>query len=290
MSWRIGLIANAAVLLGCSARLSGVPADSNADPDAPPADSAGPPPDAGLGAWGPAAAIMGAATTLDEDDVALSSSTNELIFSLSLTATDKDLYVMKRASSSAAFGARVELTTLNTVGKEETPRLSADDLTLYFGRDGAIYKTTRTSKTAAWGTPTAVAGITTPARWYTPCGTNRFMVVRGTTDLDLYEGTVGGTPTAVAALNTSRVETSPFLSSDCLTLYFASDRDGRSQIYTATRDSISAPWTPPVLVPSPINDSTGSSQDPWVSADQRLFVWASKRNGSTTNDLYMSKR
>lgn len=288
MSWRrFGLIASAAVWLSCSARFSGIP-DSNTAPDAPPVDNAAP--DAGLGAWGPAMPVMGAATTQSEDDVTLSSSANELIFSLAISATDKDLYVMKRSSTSAPFGARVELTTLNTVGIEGTPRLSADDLTLYFGRDGAIHKSTRTSKTAAWGAPTAVAGIPTPARWYSPCGTTRFMVVVTTTNSDLYEGTVGGTPTPVAELNTDKTETSPFLSPDCLTLYFASSRSGVVKIYKSTRASISGPWSIPELLPSPINDSVGLDEDPWISADQRLFVWASKRNASTTFDLYMSTR
>lgn len=289
----IGLMSSIALTASCSAHLGNAPADANGEPDAAFVNPPGPSPDAGLGAWEPAAKVAGAATNLDEDDVTLSSSATELIYGLSLTATDKDLYIMKRASATDAFGPRAEVkvltsTLLNTAGIEETPRLSADDLTLYFGKAGAIMKITRTSTTSAWSAPTAVAGITAPARWYTVCG-NRFMVVRGTTDLDLYEGAVGATPTAIAALNTAKVETSPFLSSDCLTLYFASDRSGASKIYLSTRESLTSAWSAPVLAPSPINDGS-NDQDPWISADQRLFIWASVRNGSTTKDLYMTTR
>lgn len=290
---RIGLICSIALSASCSAHLGTTPGDSNADPDAPPVNPPTLRPDAGLGAWGPAAKIAGAATTQDEDDVTLSSSGTELIYGVSLTATDKDLYVMKRASTSDPFGPRAEVKVLtsmllNTAGIEESPRLSADDLTLYFSQAGTVMKVTRPSRTGAWSTPTAVAGITAPARWYTVCG-NRFMVVRGTTDLDLFEGMVGSTPAAVAALNTAKVETAPFLSSDCLTLYFTSDRSGTSKIYSSTRESLTSPWSAPVLAPSPINDGS-NDQDPWISADQRLVIWASVRNGSTNKDLYMSTR
>lgn len=285
-----GFVSVLLLSIGCSAHQGKVASD--ASPDGPVADA----PDtlgmdaAPLGAWGPATAIAGASTAKDEDDVTLSSAATELIFAVAISATDKDLYVMRRATTNDPFGAPTALASMiiNTTANEETPRLSLDDLTLYFGRGGTTYKSTRTSTTSAWSMPTVVAGGASPERWYGVCGTDHFTVVRGAVDLDLYEGTIGGTAVNISELNTNKIETSPYLTPDCLTIYFASDRSGTSKIYTSTRSSITSPWSTPELAQAPVNG--GADQDPWISADQRLFVWASIRGGSNDKDLYMSTR
>src|SRR5205823_2546387 len=106
-------------------------------------------------------------------------------------------YVMTRATRNDAFGAPVALpATINTAAVEESPRLSQNDLTLYFGRGGDIYASTRATIGSPWGTPAIVTGSGNTAnyeKWLAVCGTNHFMVSRanGAAGQDLYEGTLG---------------------------------------------------------------------------------------------------
>src|SRR5450432_580972 len=114
----------------------------------------------GLGAWGQVMLIAGAAAApFAADDVTLSSSGTELIYALAPPVANKDLYVMTRSTVNAPFGAPVALpATINTAGTEESPRLSTDDLALYFGRDGDIFMSTRATVNGPWGTPAIVTG------------------------------------------------------------------------------------------------------------------------------------
>ena len=83
--------------------------------------------------------------TNNEDDPTLSSDGLELYYAVQVPPNDKNLYVMTRASRSDPFGTPVPLTAFNTAGTDEGPRLSYDDLTIYFGQNGDIFTSTRTT-------------------------------------------------------------------------------------------------------------------------------------------------
>jgi hypothetical protein len=280
----------------CSARLGPISSNNTGVDGNGGTDGKTPDGPAVLGAWGPAMPITGAASTVNnEDDATLSSTALEIIYAVATPTANKDLYVMTRASRSDAFGAPTALpATINTTGTEESPRLSADDLTLYFGRDGDIYKTTRATVSSTWGTPAVVTGSGNTAsyeKWLAVCGTNEFMVSRdnGATGQDLFEGTLGAAGTAVAELDSAKSEISTFLSPDCLTVYFASNRGTQTAIYMSTRATMASAWGAPTAVATPFDAGT-DNEDAWISTDQRIFVWASVRNGATTKDLYISTR
>src|SRR3954464_2698928 len=182
-AWAVAIVAALLPLCACKAELADGPADA-----APQSDSHmgllsdGPPDDtvAPLGPWGAAAKIPGADTAADEDDATLSSNELELYFKKS-NGTDLDIYVMTRASTTAAFGAPVNVTLLNSASGEESPRLSPDDLTMYFGRAGDIYKSTRAATgSQAWSAPQPVGVLNTAnnEKWAAVCSNGYAIVSR----------------------------------------------------------------------------------------------------------------
>ena len=248
-----------------------------------------------LGAWGSPTMVGGASTTtLAEDDGTLSSTTLEIVFAVGTTA-GKDLYYASRSSPTAAWTAPAPLAVNLTGNTEETPRFSANDLTLYFASDRVtangldIYRITRTAVGAAWSGPAPVVGpnATTNEKWFTPCGGQRYLVILGG---DIAEGRIGqGAPTVVASLSAPAPanETGTFITQDCLTAYFASNRSLTNKIYTSTRASPSDPWPAPTLV-TDFMAVGGNQEDPWLSPDQRTFLFVSDISG--TKDVYVSAR
>jgi len=281
----------------CGVRLDGAQTpgpDGSQTPDAPEGDpdaSTDPP---GLGPWGTPRLVPGASsTTGSEDDGSLSSTALEMVFAIADPAANnaKDLYYMSRASATAAWSTPTKL-GFDTTNSEETPRFADNDLTLYFasnrtGGPGAldIYKVTRTAVGGTWGAPSLVSGASTTAseKWYTPCG-GSYLVILG---LDIGQGTVGSAPTVCAELSSAQTETGPYLSPDCKTVYFASNRSGANKLYMSTRTAVGATWGTPQEVTT-FSAVGGAQEDPWLSPDLRTFVFVSDVAG--TKDVYISTR
>lgn len=290
-----------AVLLasGCSAELmdpKGTGSDAAIGSNAPTTDAGA---DAFmLGAWGTPTMVPGASTGADEDDGTLSSDGLELVFAVANAADGnrKDLYVATRTSTAVPFGTPAKLAFSVTGSSEETPRFSPNNKTLYFASDRAggaggldIYGVTRQNPQSPWGLPVNVTGPNTVAseKWFMPCGmTNDYLVIVGG---DIGAGTVGGAaPTIVGELSAAGAnETGTFMTSDCLTTYFASVRSGTNKIYTSHRTSTTTAWQAPTAV----DDFTmlgGAQEDPWLATDGRTFLFVS--NVSGTKDVYISVR
>lgn len=244
-----------------------------------------------LGAWSAAEPVPGASSGLGEDDCTMSSNKRELYFKRN-DSGNNNLYVMTRANPADAWSMPSPLTILNTGGTEESPRLSRDDLTMYFGRDGQIYKSTRANVGSDWGMPTEVTSLNTTAyeKWADVCDNGYAIVSRDTTNngQDLFEGTItGGATTPLDDFNTTSAEQGTLLSADCLRVYFQSNRDGQFNIYSATRQSLTSAWSNPTAL-ADFNTTQYSEEDPWISADERTFVFASNKNGN--KDLFISTR
>jgi hypothetical protein len=290
------LVVASVLLAGCKAELKGeVPTDA-VEPDsfqqitidaslidAPPT----------LGPWGTPTLVPGASSASVEDDVTLSSNLLELYFKRVDVATapqDHNIYVMKRASVSDAWGTASAVTAFNTTGIEESPRLTNDDLTMYFGRAGQIFKSTRTSTTTAWGAATAVTALNTAEyeKWAAVCET--YVVVsrlNGTNGQDLFGGTLGGTLTALTPVNSTGADQGTFMTRDCLTLYFHSNRDGTIDMFMTTRAAITDAWPAATKLPD-FNTTTLNEEDPWISGDGRVFAFSS--NAAGNKDVYLSTR
>ena len=95
-----------------------------------------------------------------------------------------------------------------------------------------------------------------------------------------------GVPARIAELSTTMGETTPEMSLDGLTIFFASNRLGNVDIFTSTRASRTAAWSAPSVVPelsSPADDAAGG-----ISADGLEILLASNRTGDF--EIYASTR
>jgi WD40 repeat protein len=300
------------LLASCGAHISSNPEESHgsldagpgAAPGAPGPDAAPPADAAPLGLWSAPAAVTVAATPAIEDDVTLTSNALEMVYAIADPMTGKkDLYYTSRAAIGAAWLPAAKLPFDRTATSEEAPRFSADDRTLYFASDRAandgnldIYAAAHAATTPAlWGPPQRVAPLTTAVseKWLSPCSDGHYVVVQTTAagDTDLYEGTLGSAapPAPISGLNTTASETGAFLTTDCLTLYFASFRVTPERIFVSHRATVGAPWQPAVQVDEfKIGGGTDAQEDPWLAADGHTFAFAS--NAAGTKDVYLSTR
>jgi hypothetical protein len=278
------------IVAACKAHLGDPSAPLDAAIDGPPVGDATPL------VWSAPVPVSGASDpTFDTDNETLNSSMTEMYFTIvdtTITGTPKQMWFMTRATANDAWGTPSRLDVVNTPVQTESPRLSSDDLTLYFGRNGDIYTATRTAVGAAWESPTALASVNTAAyeKWMAVCDGGYFLLSRnnGTNGQDLYEGKLGDVGTPATELNSTASEISTFLSADCLTTYFASDRNGTTQIYTATRATAASPWSTPTLVSDFGTAST--NKDLWMSRDKSTAYFATIRDGRTLRAVYLSTR
>ncbi|HEY5922839.1 MAG TPA: hypothetical protein VIV11_14270 [Kofleriaceae bacterium] len=96
------------------------------------------------------------------------------------------------------------------------------------------------------------------------------------------------TPVALAELNSPVVDDDPSLTGDMLEIYFASHRSGTEQLYRATRNTVTEPWSAPAPVPE-LN--TSDINNPKVSLDGLTLVFASSRTPNAgNNDIWIATR
>jgi hypothetical protein len=288
-------------LAGCGARIDGGAAtdaaSSDAAGDAASAADAAVDSPAPLGPWSPPAKVAMASTLADEDDVTLSSDALEIVFAID-GSDGKDLYYASRLTRSGEWTAAAKLPFDGAMTSEETPRFSADDRTLYFASDrggnGAldIYMVTRSpAAPAEWSAPVPLDAVNTKGlveKWFMPCADNRYVMAQGEpgSGTDLVEGTLDGdAPPPIAVHNSPDNDTGPFVTPDCLTLYFASNVSGATVIYTSQRRAPTEAWERPTEVREfAIEGSIDNEEDPWLSPDGRTFAFAGAK------DIYLSTR
>lgn len=217
-----------------------------------------------------------------------------------------DLYVAQRNSLAEAFMAPALITSQMSSAHDASPAVSPDGLVLWFesNRSNAknhVYTATRASILSEFGTPglaTAVnsidLGLYEEAQPFMTADSAELWFVSNRNngnDWDIWYSmrTVGGfsQPVNVLGLNSLYVDFLPTLSADRLTVYFSSNREGRSyDIWTAHRSTINDGFPAPVIV-GEIN-STASDHPSWLSADGcRLYI-SSDRSGEP--DVYMATR
>jgi hypothetical protein len=138
--------------------------------------------------------------------------------------------------------------------KSATPRLSHDELTIYFTSDNAttstdLFRAVRPSRAAAFGTP---ATMTTQS----------------------------------SASN----DNDPAPSADHLSLFFHTGRGGNNDLWVATRGSTAADFGMPSAVPV-VNDATvGDSHPYYRSSGGGELYFTSVRNASATYHVYVAKK
>jgi len=180
-----------------------------------------------------------------------------------------DIWVATRATIDGEWGQSTNLgSVVNSSACETCPSISADGLTLFFC-DGY------------WGVsaPQRPGGYGDVDLWVT---TRRARDAEWTQPVNLGP-----------AINSPYWDGEPAISSDGLSLYFASNRPGgygSSDIYVATRATTRDEWGPPINLGPSVN-SASTEGDPSISADGlTLFVSASRPGTFGSFDLWMTQR
>jgi len=213
------------------------------------------------------------------------------------------IYEATRSSVDAPWdNAEVVISSLNGPTDDYYPYISNDGLSLYFCSDRPsgfgsmdIYVVTRPSLQSPWGEPVNLGdAINTPYYNCAPC-----VSVDG---LTLYYDESGGIRIATR-MSLSEPFAQPVsltsndmwaqLSSDGLTMYFASDRPGGcgyQDIWMATRSSPRDPWQDPVNLGPAVN-SNDWDWAPCVSANGLELYFASEHDCNDSDwDLWVSTR
>ena len=215
-----------------------------------------------------------------------------------------DVYVTRRATIYDDWGAPVNLgPPVNTSAWEEGPSLSADGLFLFFhsNRSGGsgqmdIWVTTRATTNDDWGEPgnlgqtvnssyhdffssISTDGLELYFCSYRPGGygdRDLWVTTRATTDANW------GPPVNLESpVNSSYLEQTPTILADGLVLFFSSNRPGGfggTDLWVATRATVSEPWAEAVNLGPTVNTSAGDAAAN-ISRDGSTLYFCSTRSG-----------
>lgn len=207
---------------------------------------------------------------------------------------DGAIYTASRSVPTAAFGAPTLIGALDTGGIESGPSISFDETELAYARDGQLFLATRSNSTVAFtvdGTPiTELNGASTEKSpflgfmelWFVSdrslSGNTSLNIWKA--DLNIISGNYEIQPEP-GGLNTASAEDSPVVTFGGGQIYFASDRDGSYDIFTATE--LAGSYTNLVKLTT-ISDSTKNERPTHISFDQcRLYF-------SQDGDIFVATR
>jgi len=230
-----------------------------------------------------------------------------------------DIWVTARKTKAGSWGEPVNLgATINSPAHENAPDISADGLSLYFGSDRSgggggrdLWVTKRKTKSDPWGKPVNLSpSVNSPADEHGPSisSDGLSLYFSGLWDDLKRSGGLGqadiwlttrktvadpwGKPVNLGAtVNSPRMDESPSISEDGLSLYFNSNRprgQGLMDVWVTKRKTKSDPWGEPVNLGPPVN-SMGWEANPDISRDGSTLYFASSRSGgSGSADLWMA--
>jgi hypothetical protein len=230
-----------------------------------------------------------------------------IVFSRSVDLNPGTLLMAKRATRTEPFGTPDDFTAatqplgLEGVG---TPSMTHDGLVLFFYGETAaeanIFKASRSTTSAPFGTLGSVTVVNSTAvevypsvmpkgeeLWFTSerlGGITRHLFRSVLGAQGLYQK-----PEVVAELKSAKNEAGVAFSADGLTIYFGSERpggSGESDIWTATRPNLGAPFGAATVVPginSPVDEFPS-----WLSPDGCRLYFSSERAG--VEDIFVASR
>ena len=189
------------------------------------------------------------------------------------------------------FSAPMPVANVSSTGDEADPFVTGDELSLYVVRGGDIYVATRTSKTLDFETPHKDDALSSTANDTKLSLTGDGMAVFinstrtgtvGATDIFYGERTADvdaftWTQKYMLLVNNSGDQWDPQISANGLALYYAPTGSPQTLVVAkraTTTDSFGAPQVIMEL------DSDMVDNDPAVSGDERLIVFASNRGGN----------
>lgn len=268
-------------------------------------------------------------TEYDDQAAVLSKDEKTMYFSSNRPGSingSRDIWVATRKTRNSPWREPVHLgPVINSPGTELVRSLTSDGRVLLFQSDRAgggfgladIWAIARkhTNDEFGWGEPVNLGSvINTP---YTELASNYLFTDGGRTSKlffssnkpggfggpDIYESTINDlgfeTSVNVFALNTPSIETCFWIRDDGLEIIFSSNRPNLTEdrtfdeLWVATRDSVSEPWSEAVNLGPSINSAGYRDVAPFVTFDGRTMVTSSTRPGGMapgTFDIYMTTR
>ncbi len=231
-----------------------------------------------------------------------------------------DIWVAQRDTVEDPWGAPVNLgDTINSPFDEYCTAISPDGHWMVFvsNRPGGfgsqdLYITHRKDKRddLGWETPVNLGSPINsayqengPAFWADDATGRLFLYYSSARagSLDIYVAEAindakdqFGSPSLVTELSLPGVsDYQPVLRKDGLEIFFVSNRPGGSgsnDLWTATRETTTDPWSPPVNLGALVN-SSASDFHPTLSYDGTILIFASERTGGVGSaDLWVSTR
>jgi len=176
------------------------------------------------------------------------------------------------------------------------PWVSPDNLRMYYHVESSSWQvkmSQRTSVNDPWSAGTVVSGLPSPIVYETLSQDELTMVFdapNGSNGRDLYitsrtdRNSSFGNIRYLSEINSSASDDSPSLSPDGLSLYFSSDRNGLSQIFETTRQSINNPFGNPMLLPIDMPNGV-AWPDISISGNGKALYFGC---GGTNPDIYVS--
>ena len=224
------------------------------------------------------------------------------------------------AKADFTFGEPTNLgPTVNSLGVDSAPCISADNLSLCFhsDRDGGFglrdlwvttQQTSERMPEGYWSTPTNLGpAVNSSVKDAQPSfstdsltlffhsdreggyGDSDLWVIRRPTIFDSWATPMNLGPT----VNSPYRDAAPSISADNLNLYFLSDRPGgfgSNDIYMSSRATMNEPWGEPVNL-GPVVNSSASDDHPSVSSDGLLLFFGSERpGGHGSADIWVTMR
>ncbi len=190
-----------------------------------------------------------------------------------------------------SFITSVRLATLASATSDGDVFVSRDGLRMYFARSGDIWFAARASTSDPWPAPSVEADLSSPASDTKLSFTDDELTVfinssrQGSTS-DVWRGTraaIGDAwtwdRTHLAAVNgTGDSQWDPHISGDGLSIYFAPSGGGLGAqlLWVATRSSTTTNFGTAQRVSV---NGTVTDNDPTVTLDDRVIIWASNRTG-----------
>jgi Tol biopolymer transport system component len=220
------------------------------------------------------------------------------LFVAASTPDDEMIYVARRSAPDDDFSAAVPVTELNSAeGREGTPAISADGLTLafYSTRDSEsrdLWIATRPSRSAPFAEPMALDDLNTTDREHLPWLSADGMTLLYTSDAEpsvggrdiwiaaraaLDEPFIGGTP--LANVNSELNDDRAALNNTGLILYVSSERDARGDfdIYYASREDLDSDFGAPTRLLT--QNSENQEVDVTLARDNLELIYVSDSSG-----------
>jgi hypothetical protein len=261
-----------------------------------------------------------AGPTLSKDRLALYFGSNR-----SGSLGGSDIWVSQRSSVDEAWGPPTNIgAVVNSTADETSPNISRDGHWLFFmsrrpgsqanpagvvGFDIWVSYRVHVQDDFDWQAPVNVTPVNGPSFDQSPfffanedAGVPQLFFTRTTalTGNDIFvsnqlpDGTFGP-PTLVSELNTAVADAGASVRFDGLEVFLFSRRSGPgtvglSDLWTATRESVFDPWSPPTALGAGVN-SADLDFDPFIASDRETLYFASTRAGGVGGqDLYVTTR